>query len=278
MIYTMVITGAASGIGKAFAYEGNKRHFNLALIDMDREGLNTLHKDLQAQNEKSKITIHEMDVSDPHQWEKTANEIKFQHSEVSLLINNAGITLSPTAFSETDPGLFDKVLDINLMGALYGIRNILPLIDEKQGNGIINMVSLAGLMGLYGYSSYSMSKMALRGLGESLQMEFAGTELHCLNVFPGGVKTNIMKNALDLNNEKAGLAHKGFQSTASLTPEKVAAKSLSAFEKKRASIILGIDAKIIFSIKKLFRSSANKILKAIFEKQIEFNTRKGEKE
>lgn len=274
---TIIITGAASGIGRAFAVEGYNLGFNLALLDINSDELNKLKEDLSKDVKKIKITTHTLDVSNENAWGVAVKDIKTEHENVSLLVNNAGISLSLSTFGKTSTELFDKVININQMGALYAIRNILPILSYEKGSGIINISSLAGLSGLYGYSAYSMSKMALRGLGEALQMEFAGTPLHCLNVFPGGVKTNIMKNAPDLNVQDAKRIHATFQKASGLKPEDVASKSLKAFYKGRNSLILGVDAKIILGIKKIFGSRSNQLLKTIFMKQQEMNKKMEEK-
>ena len=126
-------------------------------------------------------------------------EVIAEHGQVDILINNAGITLTPTVFEDISDEQYKKVIDVNMWGVYHGIRVFLPHLRTRPEAVIVNMSSLTGLVGIYGYSPYAMSKFAIRDLTESLQSELVGTNISVLIVHPGGVKTNIIKNAPDLN-------------------------------------------------------------------------------
>ena len=270
----MIVTGAASGIGKAFASLGASLGYDLALLDINQMALEKLKQELDTVSHK-KISIHQIDVSYQNQWPILVKVLKQSHTRLDLLINNAGITLSPKAFQDIPGHLFDRVLEVNLYGALYAIRYLLPVLNKEKGCGIINMSSLAGKLGLFGYAPYAMSKMALRALGESLQMEFAGQEFHCLNVFPGGVKTNIIKNAPDIDPEKAETIHRGFHKMASIIPEKLALKAMGSFYRRKTELLLGLDAKIILFFKKILGPLSFPFLKKVFGFQTEMSEKLG---
>ena len=114
---------------------------------------------------------------------------------MDILINNAGISLTPLIFDENPSEHFTKVLNINMWGVYNGIRTFLPHLGARPEASIVNTFSLAGLVGLYGYSASSMSKYAIRGLSEALQSELEDSNVSVLIVPPGGIKTNIIKNA-----------------------------------------------------------------------------------
>jgi short-subunit dehydrogenase len=263
---TMVITGAGSGLGAALAQEAAASGVHLALLDINNENLLKV-KDELTRKYSIRTSTHVIDVSIESSWPDIIQKILDFHGSIDILINNAGISLSPKLFQAIEAPLFDRVLAINLSGALYSIRYCLPHIIKSNIGGIINISSLGGLLGLYGYSPYSMSKFALRGLGESLQMEFAGSPLHCLNIFPGGIKTNIMRNAADLDTEKSEKAHNQFQKIASLTPEKAAKRIVKAFKYKRYSLIMGADARFVLILHRLLGKRSLKLLKTVFTYQ-----------
>jgi butyryl-CoA dehydrogenase len=187
-----------------------------------------------------------------------------KHGQVDLLINNAGISLTPKLFDDITEEQFEKVVNINMWGVYHGVRAFLPYLRVRPEAAIVNMSSTAGLIGLPTYSAYSMTKFAVRALSESLQGELSKTKIAITVVFPGGVKTNIMKNAPDLKESDRDNAHNAFSKTALLTPEKASQQILRAIQKKKKRLILGVDAKIMFVIRNLFPNKFPSILYAIF--------------
>jgi short-subunit dehydrogenase len=152
------------------------------------------------------------------------------------------------------------------LGTYYGIREFLPHLETRPDAGIVNISSLAGLVGLYGYAPYAVSKSAVRALTEVLQSEAGGRNLTILIVYPGGVKTNIIKNAPDLVEAQRETSHQLFTQNAWLTPDKAARKIVKAVRKRRKRLILGIDAKIVYAIRVLFPRRYPQILREVFSK------------
>jgi short-subunit dehydrogenase len=124
--------------------------------------------------------------------------------------------------------------------------------------------SLAGLVGLYSYTAYSTSKSAVRGLSEALQSELAGSSVNLLVVYPGGVKTNIIKNAPNLADDQREAAHTRFTRAASMSADDAADKILRAVRRGKSRLILGTDAKLIYTVHTLFPQSFPKIIQCIF--------------
>jgi len=257
-----VITGAGSGIGRSLALQLNLAGAHLALCDVDRFGIS---ETLNLLDNKSLATsIHSVDVSDQGQMRQFALDVIAEHRRVDTLINNAGITNSPTPFAEITDQLFEKIIATNMWGVYYGIRAFLPHLRTRPEASIINISSLAGLIGLAGYSPYAMSKFGIRALSESLAMELSDTNIHVMIVHPGGVKTNIIKNATNLADADREQAHQTFTRAAFLTPDKAAEKILQAAKKNRHRLVLGTDAKITYLIRRLFPENYLKILNAVF--------------
>lgn len=257
-----VITGAGSGLGRALALQLNLSGVHLALCDLNIKGLEETRRLLS--NQSLNTTLHNVDVSNREQMQKFANEVIAQHGQVDILINNAGISLSPKYFNDISEEQFEKVININMWGVYHGVRVFLPYLQSRPEAGIINMSSLAGLIGLPTYSAYAMSKFAVRALSESLQSELSKTNISVLVVFPGGVKTNIIKNAPDLKDNEREAVHSNFTKTALLTPDDAAQRILRALQRKKKRLILGTDAKIFFGIRNLFPNKFPEIFHTIF--------------
>jgi NAD(P)-dependent dehydrogenase (short-subunit alcohol dehydrogenase family) len=257
-----VITGAGSGLGREFASQLYQAGALLALCDLDQTGLeNTL---LVTGDDGSRVKLFHVDVSDQAAMSQFALDVEFQMGPADMLINNAGICLIPQTFEETPDGQFKKVIDVNLWGAFYGIRAFLPQLKTRSEASIVNISSLAGMVGLYGHSAYSMSKSALRGLSESLQAELSGSQVHLLLVHPGGVRTNLIKNAPNLEDNKREKAHKNFTDMSFLTPEKTVTRIIKAVQKKKNRAIIGFDARLVLVIRTLFPRNFPKIARTIF--------------
>lgn len=259
---TAVITGAGSGLGQALALQFNQAGSHLALCDLNMKGLEETHSLLS--NQTLKTTLHLVDVSSREQMQKFAGEVIAQHGQVDILINNAGISLSPKFFDDISEEQFEKVININLWGVYHGVRTFLPHLRTRPEAAIVNMSSLAGLVGLPTYSAYAMSKFAVRALSESLQSELSKTNISVLVVFPGGVKTNIIMNAPDLKEDEREAAHSNFSKAAMLTADGAAGRILRAVQRKKKRLILGPDARIFFTIRNLFPNRFPAIFHIIF--------------
>ena len=258
----IVITGAGSGLGREFASQLYQAGANLALLDLDQEGL---EETLQLTGDDGeRVKLFQVDVSNQAAVEGAARDIEDQLGPADILINNAGICLIPQPFEEISDDQFKKVFNVNMWGAYYGIRAFLPQLKSRPEACIVNISSLAGLVGLYGHSAYSMSKSALRGLSEALQAELAGSQLHLLLVHPGGVRTNLIKNAPNLEVDLQEKAHKNFTELSFLTPEKTVSRIISAIRKNKNRAIIGFDTRLILILRALFPRKFPIILKTVF--------------
>lgn len=259
---TVVITGAGSGLGRSFALQLYAKGARLALCDIDVAGI---EETLQITGEAgNRVSLHPVDVADREQMTQFAADVLTQHGAADMLINNAGISLTPLQFDDTTDEQFEYVLNVNTWGVYYGIRVFLPQLRSRPEASIVNISSLAGLVGLYRYSAYSMSKSAVRGLSEALQSELAGSNVSVLLVHPGGVKTNIIRNAPNLQNDQREAAHRNFSKYALLSADLAVVKILRAVQKKRSRLILGIDARLVYAVRNLFPRSYPRIIRAIF--------------
>ncbi len=257
-----VITGAGSGLGRSLAIQLYRAGAHLALCDVNLGGLEETRALLPGSS--TQTSLHQVDVSDLAQMTHFAEEVIAQHGQVDVLINNAGITLTPTPFEDIAEAEFRRVIDINMWGVYNGIRAFLPHLRARSEASLVTISSLAGLVGLMGYSPYSMSKFAVRALSEALQMESAGTGLHVLVVHPGGVKTNLIRNAPNLTADEREGAHRTFTRVAGLTVDKAASRIVRAIRRNKQRLIMGVDAKLVYAVRRLFPRRYSAILHIMF--------------
>jgi short-subunit dehydrogenase len=264
-----VVTGAASGIGKALALKLADKGCHLALADKDLHGLETLQQQIEVLGVE--CFIASLDVSDNQAFITFAQQVNDKFTRVDMLFNNAGVSLIDSVENQSLED-FHWLMNINFWGVVHGTNAFLPYLKTSSSAHIVNISSLFGLLSLPLQSAYNASKYAVRGFTEALKMEMAGSNIavHC--VHPGGIKTNITNNAKVSTNaiQKSQLIA-DFNKQAKTTSEQAADIILTGMEKKQRRILVGGDAKLLDCIARWFPSSYEKLLG--FEKGV-INKRK----
>jgi NAD(P)-dependent dehydrogenase (short-subunit alcohol dehydrogenase family) len=189
---TVVITGGAGGIGRAlgrrFGAEGSK----IAIVDLPSSPLDDARQELESAGVVAAAVP--CDITNVEHVERAMAEVRDRLGSIDVLINNAGI-VHRSAFSDTEPSVFRRVMEVNLFGALHCTKVCLP--DLIAGKGLIIAVSsIAGLAPLYGRSGYAASKHAMHGLFESLGAEVATKGVGVLMVCPSFVDTGLEASTL----------------------------------------------------------------------------------
>lgn len=259
-----VITGAASGIGRALALrlcdEGIR---GLALSDVNPKGLEKTANDVRTKGLHC-ITVR-TDVSKLEEIEELSHRVIEEYGAATHLINNAGVAL----VGRTEEVSFDDMrwlMDINFWGTVYGTKVFLPIM-RRQGRGhIVNVSSVFGLMAPPGQATYCASKFAVRGFTESLRHELEGTGLYASCVHPGGVRTNIVNTARKGENapqEDKDIAPVIFSKVARTTPEQAAEIIVEGIKAKNPRILIGSDAAQMSLILRLFPKRYFKIMDRI---------------
>jgi NAD(P)-dependent dehydrogenase (short-subunit alcohol dehydrogenase family) len=189
---SVVITGAAGGIGSALAQRFSAAGARVALLDRDEGGLDMLVPRLGAVGADT-IAIP-CDVTSLDDCSFAVGRVVAAWGGVDVLINNAGIThVSPLV--DTDVDVFRRVMDVNFFGALDMTSVALPSLLERRGQ-IVVMSSVAGFAPLVLRTGYAASKHALHGCFESLRAELRGTGVGVTLVCPSFVRTGIAEHAL----------------------------------------------------------------------------------
>jgi NAD(P)-dependent dehydrogenase (short-subunit alcohol dehydrogenase family) len=189
-----VVTGAASGIGRALALRLAQEGCMLALGDLDDAGL--ADSAAAARAIGVRVSTHQVDVSDPMAMEEFRDAVLREHGRVTLLVNNAGVAMIGTV---TELGLDDIawLMGINFWGVVHGVKVFLPVLQQQYDAHIVNLSSIFGIVAPPGQAAYAASKFAVRGFSEALRHELAaaGSTVKVSVVHPGGIATPIAANA-----------------------------------------------------------------------------------
>ena len=259
-----VITGAGSGIGRGIALAASRRGCHLAIADVNADGL----RETAGMVRGVKVTTHKLDVTDRTATAALPQAVLAEHGRVDLLVNNAGIAIGGT-FEQVDEADFDWLLEVNFHSVVRLTRAFLPVLKQSDQARIVNVSSLFGLIAPPGQAAYSAAKFAVRGFSESLrrELEDAGSPIGLTVVHPGGINTNIARNARPprhvTNAEAATIAKEKerFQKFLRMSPVKAGEIIVSAIENEKPRVLVGNDAKIGSLIERLSPTGYWNILK-----------------
>lgn len=253
----VVVTGAASGIGRALAVGLLGKGCNLALVDLDEDGLAGLERELGRSGHHQTVTTHVANVGDRRRMQELAGEVVAAHGAVHVLINNAGIA-HEAPFPQTSLDDWDRVMDVNLWGVIHGCHYFMPYLAKVERGHIVNLSSLLGIVAMAGQSAYCTSKFAVRGLSESLWEELRATSVGLTVVHPGSVATNIMKRAQGDDAELLQrLSH--WYDRHALPPERAAAKIIRAIETGTPRLLIAPEAALGDILKRLMPVIGNRL-------------------
>lgn len=248
-----VVTGAASGIGRALALRLAKEGIvGIAISDVNEAGLAETAELAEAFGVP--VSTHIVDVSDLDQMKRFADDVVAKHGRVTHLINNAGVGLFGN-FEHISINDMQWLMGINFWGVVHGCKVFLPTLLAQPEAHILNVSSVFGFIAPEEQTAYCASKFAVRGFTESLRHEYRGTNLHVSSVHPGGMLTNIARNSRIGENTPLEWREQGarfFDRVAKSTPEVAADTIIAGIKKKNPRILIGKDARAISTFSRLF--------------------------
>jgi NADP-dependent 3-hydroxy acid dehydrogenase YdfG len=252
-----VVTGAANGIGRAMALNLWAKGCHLALVDLDQDGLASVHLSLSKSGRDQIATTHVANVGDKVRMEELAGEVMAAHRAVHVLVNNAGVS-HEAAFPQTSLDDWERIVDVNLWGVIYGCHFFMPHLAKVDRGHIVNLSSLLGIVAMPGQSAYCATKFAVRGLSESLWEELRATSVGLTVVHPGAVATDIMKRARGDDPELLQRVGRWYEQHA-LSPERAAAQIIRAIEKGTPRLRITPEAAFGDLLKRLMPVTGNKV-------------------
>jgi short-subunit dehydrogenase len=252
----VVITGAASGIGRALALRLAREVIaGIAISDVNAEALSETARLIDKPN--LKVTTHRINVADEAEMRAFVEEVVSLHGRVTHLINNAGVALGGSV-GEVSLDDMRWLMSINFWGVVYGTKLFLPFLEKEKSAHIVNFSSLFGLIAPPGQATYAASKFAVRGFTEALRHELEDTNITVSVVHPGGVKTNIANSAKIgagvtlTENEIQERKEKLNRNLSRTTPEQAAEIIVNGIKARNNRILIGADARLLGLIARLF--------------------------
>lgn len=189
----MVITGASSGLGEAAARLLAQRGAELMLAARREDRLRAVSDEIEQAG--GTVTYRVTDVTDRAQVRRLADAALERYGRIDVLVNNAGLMpLSPLDLLKVDE--WDRMIDVNIKGVLYGIAAVLPHMRSRKQGHIINMSSVAGHKVFPTSAVYSATKYAVRAISEGVRQESSG-EIRSTNISPGAVATELPSTISD---------------------------------------------------------------------------------
>lgn len=262
-----VVTGAASGIGRATALALASRGADLALADRDAPGLEATAERARAAGVR--VTPHVFDMADAAAVAALPDAVVAEHGRATVLVNNAGVSLVGR-FEEVSMDDVRWLMEINVFGLIGLTKAFLPTLLAQRAAQVVNVSSLFGLVAPAEQVAYATSKFAVRGFSEALRHELEGTPVGVTVVHPGGIQTSIAASARvgsDADPDEAARSTARFAETAlRMPPEKAAALIVRAIERRRPRLLIGADARAGDALQRLLPGSYWRLLRREFEK------------
>jgi len=184
---TALVTGSASGIGRAIALAFAREGASVVISDVNLDGAIKTANEITSETSVETLAVR-LDVSDPASCESAVKSVIEKFQKIDILVNNAGITKDNLILRMTDDE-FDKVIDVNLKGVFNMTRAVARYMIKARSGRIINIASVVGLMGNAGQANYSASKGGVIALTKTSAREFASRGILVNAIAPGFIKT-----------------------------------------------------------------------------------------
>jgi NAD(P)-dependent dehydrogenase (short-subunit alcohol dehydrogenase family) len=250
----VLITGAASGIGRATALAAGARGAQLVLTDIAADGLAAAAAEVAAAG-GTVLHAGAADVADHAAIVALAAEVHAAHGSMDVVMNVAGVsTWGPIERLRHED--WRRMIDINLMGPIHVLETFVPpMVDAGRGGHVVNVSSAAGLFGLPWHAAYSASKFGVRGISEVLRFDLRRHGIGVSLVCPGAVSTPLVGTVeivgVDRADPQIAKLVKRFERHA-VSPEHVADKILRAVEKNTYMVFTSPDTGFGFWVQRKF--------------------------
>ena len=233
----VIITGAASGVGKELTKQMLQKGCNVAAIDINEDNLNKLKEEINS----NKLKTYVVDMGSNDSIKKFREDYKKDYSDVDVIVNNAGIIQPFVDVEHLDDNTITKVMNVNFFGPVNLIRYFMEdLTKDSTEQYIVNVSSMGGFFPFPGQTIYGASKAALKIFTEGLYAELEKTNVRVMIVLPGAMNTNITTNSnVEMNTTKDESNYK------MLEADVAAAQIIDGIEKNKFKLFLGSDAKFL---------------------------------
>ena len=240
-----LVTGAASGIGRAIALALADRGADLFLLDVDLPGLADVA--WQARRKGVRVTVRCCDLAVPSEISESVDALMRSQRPVDVLVNNAGIAYyGPTHLMSASQ--WDRLLAVNLLAPIQLTRELLPGLLDRPEAHVLNVSSIAGLVASGRLAAYHVSKYGLIGFSESLRAEYGPRGLGVTALCPGLVKTDLFQTAAHGHRDKPLPKPPDWLCA---SPERVARRAVRAILRDEGLVLVTPMAHVLWFLKRL---------------------------
>ncbi|TBR18929.1 SDR family NAD(P)-dependent oxidoreductase [bacterium] len=251
---TVLVTGAASGIGRRLALDLYwEEKCRLILVDVDAAELRVLKDELEPEADGGRVSAHVCDIGSAEAVDALAAAVGGRPLDV--LVNNAGITRLGS-FEHTDFATFERVVQVNLLGTARVTKAFLPSLLAGTDPFIVNVASMAGLVSAPGMSAYVASKFGVVGFSDALHSELS-PRVGIGAVCPTFVRTNIAKGA-------PGKAD-SFLGVVGSDPKKVSAAVIRTVKERKRLVLVNADAYLVYYFNRFFPGLSETMVSAAYK-------------
>ena len=204
MSKSILITGAATGLGRATALKLAEQGHQLTVVDFNEvEGQNTVNMAIELGAEAIFVKA---DVSNEEQVKNYVAKAIEAFGKIDVFFNNAGLMVPFRLIHEYDENEYDRIMNVNVKGAFFGVKYVIPHMLENGGGTIVNTVSSNSFKPTAYNGVYSMSTHALNGLTKSIGQDYQAKNIYAVGVAPNNMLTTISHSAATTMNEDIGKA------------------------------------------------------------------------
>jgi len=251
-----IVTGGGSGIGRAFCDTLAQRGWTVAVTDRDLEAASAVAESITGAG--GTATAHQLDVTSPVAWQENREQLQSQWPRLDLLVNNAGNLISGV-FDECELDDLRSIVEVNLLGAMYGCQAMTPWLRQTNGNtsnsrascrGVINLSSIFAAVSPPGFAAYNATKAGVLAMTETLRGELTPYGLSATAVLPGATPTQLFNRAKYSTPSHAAICQK-FLESSQITPEAVAQQAIRGAERGKLYVVVGTRSKLYWRLKRL---------------------------
>ena len=242
----VLITGAASGIGRALAVEFAKKGSHIIIADIDVAGMDETARMVRERGCNA-ITV-ETDVTSPEDLDALYKNAVEKTGRIDVLVNNAGIAMICEA-DRMEWEEWERILKINLIGPIMLTCKFIAHMKSNGGGHIVNVASMAGIIGIPGMAPYTVTKFGVVGLSESLRAELHAHNIGVTAVCPGVVRTPIIdKSVIKGFDEEIRNAPNAITTS----PERAAREIVAGVLRNKAKVVPTPSTKAVHFLKRIF--------------------------
>lgn len=206
----IVITGAASGLGKAIALLYAEKGWNVLIVDIQTELAQQFIFDLQEKGQSAEF--YYCDIGQKQSFDTLYDNISAKHSCIDILVNNAGVASAGTLESTTEDE-WKRLIDLDLMSVIYGTRALLPLLRKSNKAHIVNTASFAGIALMPGMMTYNVAKAGVIAFSETLHGEMALHNIGVSVACPAFFQTNLVQSMQGASDKTKGFIQRQMQNS-----------------------------------------------------------------